>query len=95
MDEINKLYNSIETCSNWTNKLDLISQLQIKINNEEEIINNKIDSLDNLVKVSKKKINFDLLLEEFDITKELDKKIQIYQQLNSYINKLNNELFTN
>ena len=93
MEEINRLYDEIEKCNNWTTKLDLISQLKNKINEDEELINNKINSLDNLIKVSKKKCNVDLLLEEYNSTRELDKKIQIYQTLNSYINKLSNDLF--
>jgi len=93
MEEINRLYDEIEKCNNWTLKLDLISKLKHKIVDEEELINNKINSLDNLIKVSKKKINVDLLLEEYNSTRELDKKIQIYQTLNSHINKLLNNLF--
>lgn len=95
MEEINNIYEEIEKCNNWTKKIELISQLKSKIKDEEEIINNKIDSLDNLVKVSKKKFNVDTLLEEYNLTKDLDRKIQIYQLLNSYVNKLSNELFQN
>jgi len=95
MEEINRLYDEIEKCNNWTLKLDLIAKLKHKIVDQEELINDKINSLDNFIKVSKKKINVDLLLEEYNSTKELDKKIQIYQTLNSYINKLLNDLFQN
>ncbi len=95
MEEINNIYEEIEKCNNWTKKIELISQLKIKIKDEEDIIDNKINSLDNLVKVSKKKINIDTLLEEYNLTKDLDRKIQIYQLLNSYVNKLSNELFQN
>jgi hypothetical protein len=95
MEEINILYDEIEKCNNWTTKLDLISQLKVKINDEEEIINNKISSVDNLIKISKKKCNVDLLLEEYNSTKDLDKKIQIYQTINSYINKISNDLIHN
>ncbi len=95
MEEINKIYDEIEKCNNWNTKIDLISQLKLKINDEEELVTNKINSLDNIIKVSKKKCNIDSLLEEFYSTKDLDKKIQIYQTLNSFINKISNDLFQN
>lgn len=94
MNEINNLYNDFSSCDNWTVKLDLIKTLKQKINEEESIINSKIDNLDEIVKVSKKKLNLQTLIDDFDATDELDKKIQIYQQLNSFINKLTNELFS-
>ncbi len=95
MEEINKIYGEIEKCNNWNTKVELINELNNKITDEEQLINSKINSLDNLIKVSKKKCNVDSLLDEFDNTKDLDKKIQIYQTLNSYINKISNELFQN
>jgi len=51
--------------------------------------------LDNPTKITKKKININQLMDEFNTTKDLDKKILIYQNLNALINKLNNELFSN
>lgn len=95
MEEINRLYTEIEKCNNWNTKVELISELKNKIKDQEDLINNKIDSLDNLIKISKKKCNVDSLLDEYNTTKELDKKIQIYQTLNSYVTKISNDLFQN
>ena len=93
MEEINNLYNEIDKCSNWNNKIELINKINNKINEEDENINNKIESLDEIIKLKKKTVNVDELINEFNLTKDLDKKIIIYQNLNSFINKLNNELF--
>jgi coenzyme F420-reducing hydrogenase delta subunit len=93
MDKINELYDEFEKTDNWNERLKLINELNDKIIVEEEIINKKIQSLDDVIKITKKKLNIDELLNEFNDTSELDKKIQIYQNLNSFIIKLNNELF--
>ena len=95
MEEINNLYDEFEKCNNWNNKIELIDKINLKINFEEDSINKKIESLDNITKITKKKINIDELIDEFNSTKDLDKKITIYQNLNAFINKLNNELFSN
>ena len=94
MEEINNLYDEFEKCNNWNNKIELINKINLKINLEEDNINKKIESLDNITKITKKKINVDELIEEFNITNDLDKKILIYQNLNAFINKLNNDLFS-
>ena len=93
MDIINELYDKFEKTNNWNDKISLMTEINDKIIYEEELINNKIQSLDNITKITKKKINIDEILNEFDNTIDLEKKIQIYQNLNSIIIKLNNQLF--
>lgn len=95
MEEIDNLYNEFEKCNNWNDKTILIDKINNKISQEDKNINNKIESLDNPTKVKKKKININELMDEFNTTKDLDKKILIYQNLNAFISKLNNELFSN
>ena len=95
MEEIDNLYNEFEKCNNWNDKTILIDKINNKIIQEDENINKKIESLDNPTKVTKKKININELMDEFNTTKDLDKKILIYQNLNAFISKLNNELFSN
>ena len=95
MEEIDNLYNEFEKCNNWNDKTILIDKINNKIIQEDENINKKIESLDNPTKVTKKKININELMDEFNKTKDLDKKILIYQNLNAFISKLTNELFSN
>jgi hypothetical protein len=95
MNEINTLYTNIENCSNWNEKIKLIELINNKINEEELSINNKIESLNNIIKITKKKINIDDLVDNFEKTINIEEKILMYQDLNALINKLNFDLFTN
>ncbi len=95
MEEINKLYEQLDSCDNWLEKLELIKNIKELIEIEENKINDLSLTIDNIKKVSKKKINLDNLIEEFHNTNDIEKKIQIYQIMNSYYNKINLELFSN
>ena len=95
MNEINNLYDQIENCSNWNEKIKLIELINNKINEEELCIDNKIESLNNIVKITTKKVNVDDLIDNFDKTINIEEKIIIYQNLNSLVNKLTNDLFIN
>lgn len=95
MNEINNLYDQIENCSIWNEKIKLIELINNKINEEELCIDNKIESLNNIIKITTKKVNVDDLINNFDKTINIEEKIIIYQNLNSLVNKLTNDLFTN
>lgn len=95
MNEITNLYSQIENCSNWNKKIKLIELINNKINEEELCINNKIESLNDIIKITKKKINIDELVDNFEKTINIEKKILMYQDLNALINKLNSDLFVN
>lgn len=95
MNEIDNLQNQIEKCSNWNEKLKLIELLNNKINEEELNINNKMESLNDIIKITKKKVNVDDIVENFNKTIDIEEKILMYQNLNALVNKLNNDLFTN
>ena len=93
MNEIINLQSQIEKCSNWNEKIKLIELLTNKINEEELGINNKIESLNDIIKMTTKKVNIDELVNNFDKTINIEEKILIYQNLNALVNKLNNDLF--
>lgn len=96
MNEITDLYTQLENCSNWNEKIKLIELINNKINEEELCINNKIESLNDIPKITKKKkINIDELVDNFEKTINLEEKIIMYQDLNAVINKLNSDLFSN
>ena len=95
MDEIDKLHTQIDKCDNWNEKIKLIELINNKINEEEYVINKKLESLDDIIKITKKKVNIDELVDNFNKTQNIEEKILMYQNLNALVNKLNNDLFTN
>jgi hypothetical protein len=94
MNEINELYEKINKCDNWSEKLELIKNIKELVDNEEEKINNLLLSLDEIKKISKKKINIENIINEFKTTDDIETKILLYQSINSYYNKINSELFS-
>ena len=64
-----------------------------KINQEEIKLNLLLETLDDNIKINTKKINFDDLIENYNKSDIINDKIKLYQTMNSYINKLKNELF--
>jgi hypothetical protein len=93
MDEINKLLIDIEKSNNWNNKVILMKTTKEKINQEEIKLNLLLETLDDNIKINTKKINFDDLIENYNKSDIINDKIKLYQTMNSYINKLKNELF--
>lgn len=93
MDEINKLLVDIEKSNNWNNKVTLMKTTKEKINQEEIKLSLLLETLDDNIKINTKKINFDVLIEDYNKSYIITDKIKIYQTMNSYINKLKNELY--
>jgi hypothetical protein len=93
MDEINKLLIDIEKSNNWNNKVTLMKTTKEKINQEEIKLSLLLETLDDNIKINTKKINFDVLIEDYNKSDIITDKIKIYQTMNSYINKLKNELY--
>jgi hypothetical protein len=90
MEQIENKINNLYKIEEWSKRLDEIKDIKIMIEEENENINDTLESLDENVKT--KEYNINKVINEFS-NSSLSKKIKYYHFLNTYINNMEKELF--
>jgi hypothetical protein len=91
IDGIENKINTLSQIEKWDEKLNMIKQIKADIKKENENIDNLVLSLDRPL-TKTKEYSIDKILSDFDKV-DLSKKIKYYQNLNSYIKGIEDELF--
>ena len=91
IDGIENKINTLSQIEKWDDKLNMIKQIKTDIKKENENIDNLILSLDKPI-TKPKDYSIDKILGDFDKV-DLSKKIKYYQNLNTYIKAIEDELF--
>lgn len=91
IDGIENKINTLSQIEKWDDKLNMIKQIKTDIKKENENIDNLILSLDKPI-TKTKDYSIDKILGDFDKV-DLSKKIKYYQNLNTYIKAIEDELF--
>ncbi len=99
MEEITKLVETINSCTNINEKVKMISLLNNMITTERNslnnILDNNIDEMKIKIPLKYKKMSLDELEELFDTTEDINEKIIIYHSIVRLINNISDELFEN
>lgn len=91
IDGIENKINTLSQIEKWDDKLNMIKQIKTDIKKENENIDNLVLSLDKPI-TKTKDYSIDKILGDFDKV-DLSKKIKYYQNLNTYIKAIEDELF--
>ena len=98
MDQINKIYETIETIENNDEKIKMITELNQKISLQKESYNKLLESINTIPSNFKlldkyKKLTVDEMEELLNKTDDIEEKINIYYHIISAVNIIKNDLF--
>jgi glycogen synthase len=99
IQEIENDINNLSTITNWTDKVNAIKNIKLRINEEvkqlDDLYNMIInDQLDVIGQKKKKSTDLNSLIEQFDEMENLEDKLTCYNKIIVTINRIQNELFT-
>ncbi len=95
MNEIETNINNLDNIKNWNDKIISIKSIKENIKFEEEKINELLLQLDNPKKLKMNSNDIESVIQKINESSNIEIKIKNYHKLSHYINKLNNELFSN
>jgi len=91
---------NIDSIENWNEKITKMKEIKEKISLEKQKISDLVNTIvknefKDENKKKKNKIDLDSLLISFKNANTFEEKIKLYQLINSYINEIERELFSN
>ena len=91
---LEKEIDSLDEIKEWSKKMEKIKELKEKINLQKTKINSLIETINSgEVKKSKKDLNLDDLLVEFENCRDIDEKVKLFNQIQSLLKDNELELF--
>jgi hypothetical protein len=95
LEELETEINNLSKIKNWNDKIDMIKTIKNKINEQQILLNNLIESIMNdMIEPKKKKQNIEQLFIDFNKMESLEDKIKCYKSIVSTITNIERELFS-
>jgi Zn ribbon nucleic-acid-binding protein len=98
-ETLEKEVEQIDSIQNWTEKVNKIKELKKCIVNEQEKLNDLVNTIlkneQSYSNKKKKKIDLDYIVNSFKESENIDDKIKYYHLINYYVNQIEKQLFDN
>jgi len=95
--DLEKEIDGLDEIKEWSKKMQKMKEIKEKINLQKHKINSLIENVNSneikKIKKSKKDLNLDELLNEFEICENVDDKVKLFNQIQSLIKDNELELF--